>query len=629
MKHLFLFVILAVVILISHNSSLITTYAASEFSSSYGVRYDVGEDGVTTVIEDVKLKNLTEKFYAKSFNLTIGATQVYDVLARDSQGELEVSTSQEGSQTNIKVNFSQQIAGVGKEYPWTLTFKSKDFAQKQGKVWQVSIPKISSSADLNEYDLTLAVPVSFGDPSSIHPDPISQSEKGGEIIYQFQKHQLLGSGILANFGTSQTLKFLLTHSLRNSSFLPIIAQVALPPKTDYQDVSLAEINPHPENVIIDSDGNQVALFKLNPRVGFDVTVSGFSRIYVTPKFKERLTESQINNYTKTQDYWEVGNPALKIKLQDILKEKQTSPNTEKAALINQFVVDTLKYNPEKLSSNQQRLGALTALNNPEAALCQEFNDLFITLARTAKIPARELLGYAYTSNNKLRPLSFKRDDLHCWSEYYDPNSGWVMIDPTWQQTSGGVDYFNKFDLNHFVIVKRGVSSTKPPTPDQVNIEFSEELFTQDPKLSLDVDSPSEVYGAIPAKLKIKVENKGNSVSKPTTLVVNTASLQIVQPTSVKVPAIAAFGHSKYEFALKSQTLWQSYDDILEVSLDGQEVQRKITIKPFFALKYFPLAVFGVLIVILSIYFGVLGIHMKSSRQIVSKVSSTKISKKGR
>jgi len=49
----------------------------------------------------------------------------------------------------------------------------------------------------------------------------------------------------------------------------------------------------------------------------------------------------------------------------------------------------------------------------------EFTDLFIALSRAAGIPAREINGFAYTDDIRLRPLDLVTDMLHAWPEYYD------------------------------------------------------------------------------------------------------------------------------------------------------------------------------------------------------------------
>ena len=95
--------------------------------------------------------------------------------------------------------------------------------------------------------------------------------------------------------------------------------------------------------------------------------------------------------------------------------------------------------------------------------CMEFTDSFIALARAMGIPAREVDGHAFTTNDKVTPLSIDLktgDVLHSWVQFFDPNFGWVSIDPTWGSTSG-LDYFTKLDTNHFSFVIHGVNSEFP------------------------------------------------------------------------------------------------------------------------------------------------------------------------
>jgi transglutaminase-like putative cysteine protease len=60
--------------------------------------------------------------------------------------------------------------------------------------------------------------------------------------------------------------------------------------------------------------------------------------------------------------------------------------------IYKFVTNNLSYNYYRVKPDVERLGAKDALANPDEAICTEFTDLFITLARSAGIPAREPLN---------------------------------------------------------------------------------------------------------------------------------------------------------------------------------------------------------------------------------------------
>jgi transglutaminase-like putative cysteine protease len=53
--------------------------------------------------------------------------------------------------------------------------------------------------------------------------------------------------------------------------------------------------------------------------------------------------------------------------------------------------------------------------------CDEFTDLFITLARLRGIPSRRLTGY-HIDTTTLTPIP------HAWAECYTPTNGWIPID---------------------------------------------------------------------------------------------------------------------------------------------------------------------------------------------------------
>lgn len=593
-----------------------TTFAEGEFSTSYVVNYDIGQSGITTVTEKISLKNLTDKYYASSFSLAIGATKISDVAAFDPGGALDATLSQEGTKSRITVKFNTQVTGKDKVYSFTLRFDSQDFAQKQGKIWQVSVPKISSSSDVDNYDLTLSVPVEFGDPTSILPNPTSTSESEGKINLNFNKNQLLDSGILANFGTSQLFDFKLKYHLTNDNILPTMAKLPLPPDTEYQQVQINNISPSPDNVVIDQDGNYIAYFKVDRKSSLDVEVNGLSKLFINSRFSTpvALSKNSQSLYTSPQRYWEKDNPLIEAKLSEIFKQGEPSSNFEKAKLINQYVVDTLKYDDNKLSNNDfSRLGGLTVLNNPDNALCSEFTDLFIALARAAGVPARELDGYAYTSNKDLRPLSLNGTVLHAWPEYFDPKLGWVMIDPTWQNTTGGVDYFSKFDLDHFVLGIRGSSSTEPLTASDVAVTFSDARFNPHPDLSINLAGNNEVLAGFPAKLNINLINRGSGLQGNSSLLVRVSRIDIPQGNSFNLPLIPPYGQLNYKVDLRTHSLLQSFDDSIYVSAGDKQVVQQIRVKPFFAFSFFPLIVVVIIGAMVAIYLVVLTHHLRRHR----------------
>ncbi|MEK7616765.1 MAG: transglutaminase domain-containing protein [Patescibacteria group bacterium] len=600
----------------THSTDSGQASSGQEFSTSYDVIFDVSEDGITTVTEKISLKNLTSQYYADQFKLTLGSTQLFDIKANDPGGAIDVKSELKDTSTQISVKFNQQVAGEGKVLPWTLQFKSKDFAEKVGKVWEVRAPKVSSTADLESYNLTISVPASFGDPTQVSPTPKSKTSSGGRIFLTFDKESLKSSGVSANFGTMQLFDFDLIFHLENSNLVPILTNIALPPDTAYQDVIFQRITPQPLNVTVDDDGNYLAWFKLSRGEKLDVKVIGSAKLYSQSKVKEPFLEDNLRRkYLQQDKYWEKDHPQIMSTLAQILDPLPKEQN-EKVKLIYRYVVDNLKYDSSRLNDEIERLGATTALNNPESAVCMEFTDLFITLARAAGILARELDGFAYTQNPKLRPLSLTRDILHAWPEYWDEKRGWVMVDPTWENTTGGVDYFSKLDLNHLVFVIKGISSSQPSPAgsykyigedsQDVKVTLSDTDFLGKAQIDVQIDTPNPIFSGFPSKIKVTIDNVGNALYHSSDFSVNAQNLSILEGESRASGPVPAYGKATFDFNIRTKSLFDLYSDEITVFVGGQKFTKQVKVEPFYLFRRVPMIVIGIAVGISAVYGVILG-----------------------
>lgn len=591
-------------------------FADEEFTTSYDVVYDVGLDGVTTVTEKVNLRNLTSEYYASEFKLIIGATQISDVKASDGGGSMEVTREQSGTSTTLSVKFNQQVVGKDKTLPWTLQFKSKDFAEKSGKVWEVRAPKVSSD-NLESYNLTISVPLQFGEPTLISPTPKTQTTQGGKMFLTFDKSQLQQSGVSASFGTFQLFDFDLSYHLDNNNLVPVLTSIAIPPDSAYQDIILQRIDPKPINVTVDDDGNYLAWYRLKRGEKVDIRVVGSAKLYTTSKVKNpSLPDALRQKYTQADKYWDKDHPQIQGLLTEILGDTPPQDSNRKVELIYHHVVNSLKYDSSRLKGDIERLGAVTALNNPDQAVCMEFTDLFISLARAAGIPARELDGFAYTANPALRPLSLTKDILHAWPEYWDGEKGWVMVDPTWENTTGGVDYFNKLDLNHFVFAVKG-SSSQQPVPagsykytgkdsQDVKVTLSENDFLGKPQLDVEIETSEPILAGFPGKIKIKVSNAGNSTYPSNIFKVTGDKLVILEGEGQNLGLIPPFGSASFEYNIRTKSLFDSFSDTIVVLIGSQEFIKDVIVKPFILFQTIPMVAIGVVVGMGLIYLTVLG-----------------------
>ncbi|HJX59624.1 MAG TPA: transglutaminase domain-containing protein [Patescibacteria group bacterium] len=429
--------------------------AQGEFITDVNVEYRVLEGGGVTVTHNFTLENTVSNLYATSYRLVLDNIEPSDVKASKEGRALRVEQAKEGSKTILTVFFDDTVVGKGKLQIFSVSFNNSGFATRTGEVWEISIPRLSEDNSFRSYSLSLIIPTSLGNEAYMSPKPDSLKQEAGLNLYKFGKESVEKTGITAGFGAFQVFSFDLSYHLENPIGKKTTTEIALPPDTALQKVYFQEITPAPKNVSIDEDGNWIAAYELEPRERVDIRAKGSVQIFATVRPFPKPTKETLANDLKETQYWQTSNPVI----------KDTARRLQTAKQIYDFVAKTLSYDYERVRPNVERMGAVEALNSPKNAICMEFTDLFIALARSAGIPAREVNGFAYTENPQIQPLSLVADVLHSWPEYWsDESKSWIPIDPTWASTTGGVDYFTKLDLRHFTFVVHGKDPLKPYPP---------------------------------------------------------------------------------------------------------------------------------------------------------------------
>lgn len=450
MKKILLFLFLFFFLLIPKNVK-----AEGEFASDVNVQYFVDESGKTLITHTVTLQNLFSNLYATSYTLALDNIEPKNVSVTEQGKTLNFSQKREGTKTSINVEFKDALVGKDKSRTFKIFFEEDTFAVRSGEVWEISIPRLSSEENFRNYKAVLSIPLSFGLEAYVSPTPEEIKKTDGRQIYSFDKQSIAKTGVTAGFGAFQTFSFSLNFHLENPLAKSAKVDIAIPPDTALQKIYYQVMNPSPENVYSDTDGNWLATYNLKPRERLDVETKGVVQIFAGPRPFLKSTRETLNENLKETSVWQTKDPQIKQLGQTLATPKA----------IYDYVWQNLSYDYEKVRPNTERFGAVKALANPKEAICMEFTDLFIALSRAAGIPAREINGYAYTENPKIQPLSLVADVLHSWPEYWDQEKGsWISIDPTWASTTGGVDYFNKLDLRHFAFVIHGKDPFKPYPP---------------------------------------------------------------------------------------------------------------------------------------------------------------------
>jgi len=557
--------------------------AQSEFTTDYTVDYTIHSNGVTHTKFDITLTNRLSNIYASEFSLSIGSTQLQTIQAFNQAGDLEPKITQGNKTTNIVIPFKDKVLGKNKSQIFTLEFDSLDFSHQLGSVWEISIPKLSKTDSLENYQLTLSVPNSFGKPATISPQPLSQTPSDDYTTYRFQQEDLFQSGISATFGQTQYFDFSLNYHLNNPNIYQIETEIALPPDTSFQKVILQTLDPQPNNITTDLDGNWLATYTLSAKQTLNILATGSAQINLQPQAdfpRYELTDN--SNYLSKQKYWETDNP----RIQELAHQLQTPQ------AIYQYIVDNLIYDYGRLTDTTTRFGAANALDNPDSAICMEFTDLFVALARVAGIPARAVNGFAYTTNSQLRPLSLKKDVLHAWPEYYDSNQHlWIPIDPTWGNTTGGVDFFHQTDLNHFSFSILGQNSNYPipagayklesTQGKDVEITFNRSVSAQ-PQTQLHLQLPNQTLAGMPITGEIVLENTGNVAVYQQTIKLKSDNFSL--PTNTwTIASLPPYSRHSFEFELPATAWNQALTDTLTATSDLSQTQHQLTLLPAYRL----------------------------------------------
>jgi len=497
--------------------------AQEQFETSYDITYDVGKDGVTTVTQNIEIENKEEDVLATTYSVTVKQMEIFNVYGEDTAGELEIDTKRDSEKDAITLSTSlnEKVIGKGRKNELTIVYETKDLANKVGNIWNVSLPKTANLADVKNYKAIIKIPREFGPEVFVSPKPKKTNKENGYITYIFDKGGLSGKNVTAAFGTNQILNFKLDFHLQNTEFLPMKQEIALPPSLKgQQEIYYESLEPSPTRIYEDGDGNLLAVYKLKPKSDLQIQLKGSAKIsgrQINPTFGGKiheLPEDMIKEYSKPQKYWETD--SLKIK---DLAEKLFDPKknvVENAQKAYKYITENLEYDYEITKQDFiERQGALKALTQEKAWACMEFTDLFITLTRAMGIPARELNGFAFSEAENVVPVSIDLnggDMLHSWAEFYDPNFGWIPVDPTWGTTSG-IDYFTKLDTNHLAFVVKGADSEYPfpagtyrvdTDEKQVNIDFAQNQRDFSPRLEIEKKVNLNIFKILAGKKKYRI-----------------------------------------------------------------------------------------------------------------------------
>lgn len=486
-------------------------YAIDHFRTDYTVDYFLSESDnniSSRVSYKIKITNLTPDLVIKNFSILFPKSfQIGSIKAADDFKSIIPGVSDADGKNTISVALTDPVAGMNSENNIYLDFLQQNLFKVNGNVWEVILPTVENKEGEGDYTIIVHLPPNSGKQISIakpKPDHITLNE----ITWKNPVNRT----IYAVFGKQQNYSLQLRYHLTNPNLNRVYTDVSFPPDTLYQKVFVNSIHPEPAIVSTDEDGNYIGRYFLNPKEEKTILFDG--GVIVSSEPREDMKEP-IRTLFKTQQKYLLA-PSTHWDLNaDYVPKKLTNIRD-----IYSYARDTLSYNYGRLNTSITRLGAQQALQYPDQAVCTEYSDVMIAIAREKGLYSREIQGYGFSNDQELRPLSVNADILHSWPEYYDDTTQlWIQTDPTWEDTSG-IDYFNSFDLNHVVFAIHGKKSdfpypagsykTQDSTKD-INIIPTAQFFSEKKAVSFETN-PLQIPNMNNRSytLKVTIRNTGNS-----------------------------------------------------------------------------------------------------------------------
>ena len=131
----------------------------------------------------------------------------------------------------------------------------------------------------------------------------------------------------------------------------------------------------------------------------------------------REPDSNILKYLEASAFMPVGD-RFSIIAEEIIREKKANSQLTKARALYDYIIDNMRYAKEGVYGTGDANYACDA----KSGNCTEFHSFFISLARSAGIPARFAVGAAIPSERDEGEV----DGYHCWAEFYAEGKWWPV-----------------------------------------------------------------------------------------------------------------------------------------------------------------------------------------------------------
>ena len=536
------------------------TNVSKIFSSGYDITVSFDNHGDARVKQKVSLKNLVGGCFASEYKLNINSTGVVSISGKDALGNLITKVTKNGKSTTITAQLNDEVIGKNKTVVFELNYTLKGLAKRQGLLWNLTLPQVSTGEKIDSYNLEITVPSSFGTIFSVSPQPKNIKKTRKITLLTYNKSNAINKNILASFGEHQEISFTLRHQLENKGFLSKYFTLYFPADTHKQQILYKNISPNPEKLTLDKYGNYLALYKVSGKQTIEVKLEGVAKIVGKGK---TLHPPIVNSGTELSKLTESGQF---IQTQDrLIQEKATELKSIQS--IYDFVVGYLEYDLNSYRSGRAaRKGAASSLRNKTLATNLDFVDLFLALTKAAGIPSREVFGFVLTDDSGFRPTFVGNPldslDLHVWAQVFDTEKNiWLDVDPTWGKTLSG-DYIEEVFPDRFILLtsnsgeELGTLKNLTISSSNIKVAAATKKSRFNPRVGLLLET-DQAFAGFPVELTIRIKNNSGVSLSSARLDIAAKNINLVSSDRIEIPAIFPFETKEYKVKLRSGDIFGS------------------------------------------------------------------------
>ncbi len=222
------------------------------------------------------------------------------------------------------------------------------------------------------------------------------------------------------------------------------------------------ITPVKHDILLEEkNGNSVLFLDLEPEhSGEKITIQ--YKVIRTEKSAYQEQDTEPQKYLESTAMIPVGD-RFGIIAETVIQDKKAETPLTKARALYDYIIDNMRYAKEGTYGT----GDANYACDSKSGNCTEFHSFFISLARSAGIPARFAVGASIPSERDEGGI----EGYHCWAEFYAEGQWWpVDISEGNKYTPLATYYFGHHPANR-IELSRGRNISPDPSPASGPINF--------------------------------------------------------------------------------------------------------------------------------------------------------------